>query len=428
MKYLDYLRMSNEKQNKIIPKLRFPEFENVGEWESKTLGQIGNVLMCKRIFAEETNEKEGVPFFKIGTLGGNSDAYISKELFNEYKSKYNFPRKGEVLITCSGTIGKCFIYNGGDAYYQDSNIVWIDNPRLDVSNEMIFLLLTNVNWGRLNSTTITRIYGSDLRGLQLQFPKQLEEQQKIADCLFSLDELITALTQKLEALKEHKKGLMQQLFPGEGETVPRLRFPEFEGSVTWEEKIFGDVATFLKGKGISKIDIVQNGNLPCIRYGELYTYYKETIDSIKSYTNLSPDELVLSTGNDVIIPASGETKEDIATAACVLNSGIALGGDLHIIRSKMNGVFLSYFLNNAKKREIAQLAQGYSVVHLYSEQLKKLNICIPKFEEQQKIADCLSSLDELITSQTEKIETLKLHKKGLMQQLFPAISNINTTD
>lgn len=195
------------------PRVRFGEFEGSGEWEEKVLGRLGDVLMCKRIFAEETNDKEGVPFYKIGTLGGKPDAFINRKLFDEYKSKYNYPRKGEILITCSGTVGKCLPYNGEEAYYQDSNIVWIDNPSLEIKNELLFYILSNVSWGKLNSTTITRIYGPDLKNLSIKFPKNPKEQQKIADCLTTLDELIAAQSQKLEALKRQKKGLMQQLFP-----------------------------------------------------------------------------------------------------------------------------------------------------------------------------------------------------------------------
>lgn len=197
------------------PRLRFPEFRNAGEWIQKTLGDVSEVLMCKRIFAEETNPNGGVPFYKIGTLGGAPDAFISKELFDHYRARYNFPRKGEVLITCSGTVGKCLPYDGKDAYFQDSNIVWLDNPTGEVSNEFLLTLLSSVNWGRLNSTTITRIYGPDLRGVSIKYPEDEAEQQRIADCLSTLDDLITAQAQKLESLKTHKKGLMQQLFPSE---------------------------------------------------------------------------------------------------------------------------------------------------------------------------------------------------------------------
>ena len=124
-------------EGETLPRLRFPEFRDASEWEEKKLGEIGDILMCKRIFAQETNDTEGVPFYKIGTLGSKPDAFISKNLFDEYKAKYNFPRKGEILITCSGTVGKCLPYDGNDAYYQDSNIVWIDNPSLVVRNEFL---------------------------------------------------------------------------------------------------------------------------------------------------------------------------------------------------------------------------------------------------------------------------------------------------
>ena len=212
---------------------------------------------------------------------------------------------------------------------------------------------------------------------------------------------------------------MQNLFPQEGEKVPKYRFKEFEKDGEWVEKSLEEVATILKGKGISKADIVEDGELPCIRYGELYTHYNETISTVKSYTNSSPKDLILSKANDVIIPASGETQIDIAKASCVLESGVALGGDLNIIRSKINGVFLSYYLNNAKKHDIAQMAQGIAVVHLYPNQLKTLKLQIPNPKEQQKIALCLSTLEEIITVLTEKIEQLKQHKNGLMQGLFP---------
>ena len=195
------------------PSLRFPEFHNDPEWEGKELGDVSEVLMCKRIFASETNPNGGVPFYKIGTLGGVPDAFISKDLFEEYKSKYNFPRTGEVLITCSGTVGKCLPYDGSEAYFQDSNIVWIDNSKLKVSNEFLLSILSNVNWSTLNSTTITRIYGPDLRGLAIKFPQNEKEQKCIADCLFSVDDLISDQAENLVALQTHKEGLLQQLFP-----------------------------------------------------------------------------------------------------------------------------------------------------------------------------------------------------------------------
>lgn len=198
--------------------------------------------------------------------------------------------------------------------------------------------------------------------------------------------------------------------------IPKLRFPEFSDS--WELKKLGEVAKFSKGKGISKADISENGETECIRYGELYTVYRETINEIKSRTNIDIKDLVLSEANDVIIPASGETQIDIATASCVLKSGIALGGDLNIIKTNNNGVFLSYLLNSAKKQDIANLAQGISVVHLYSSQLATLKISCPPLAEQQKIATFLSTIDEKLQTLKKKKSLLETYKKGVMQKLF----------
>jgi len=195
-----------------------------------------------------------------------------------------------------------------------------------------------------------------------------------------------------------------------------LRFPEFEGE--WETKKLGEIATFSKGKGISKSDIEENGIIECIRYGELYTHYREVINEIKSKTNVNPSTLVLSEKNDVIIPASGETTIDIATASCVLKSGIALGGDLNIIKTNNNGIFLSYYLNSKKKMEIANLAQGISVVHLYSSQLSSLSLAIPKLNEQNKISSFLALLDKRIQTQSKIIKELLASKATFAKKIF----------
>ena len=200
-------------EGETTPKLRFAEFKDDGDWEEVKLGDLCKVLMCKRIFADQTNTLQGVPFYKIGTLGSSPDAFISQDLYEDYKNRYNFPKQGEVLLTCSGTVGKTIIYDGEDAYYQDSNIVWLDNPMQRVKNELLYYIINNVNWGILNSTTITRIYGDDLRRLNIQFPSCSKEQQKIVDCLSSLDNLIQAKDSQIDTLKNHKQGLMQQLFP-----------------------------------------------------------------------------------------------------------------------------------------------------------------------------------------------------------------------
>ena len=206
---------------------------------------------------------------------------------------------------------------------------------------------------------------------------------------------------------------------GKPALVPKLRFPEFREGRKWPQHELGEKAVILKGKGIAKADLDPNGPQACIRYGELYTRYGETIREVVSRTKVPASELFLSKPDDVIIPSSGETKIDIAKASCVLAADIALGGDLNVIRSELNGTFLSYYLNGPKRLDIAKVAQGDTVAHLYPHQLEAIRIAVPSIPEQHKIAECLSSVDELMAAQARKVDALKTHKKGLMQQLFP---------
>ena len=198
--------------------------------------------------------------------------------------------------------------------------------------------------------------------------------------------------------------------------TPTLRFPEFKEE--WENTKLGKVAKFSKGKGISKSEISEYGINECIRYGELYTRYGEVIQDVFSKTNADINKSVVSEANDVIIPASGETQIDIATASCVMKSGVILGGDLNIIKTNKNGVFLSYYLNSKRKLDIANLAQGISVVHLYSSQLALLNLNFPTLPEQQKIATFLTAVDEKLQASKQKKSLLEQYKKGVIQKIF----------
>ena len=200
-----------EKNNKTlnVPHLRFPEFS--GEWEKELLGTTCKVLMCKRILASQTNSDCGVPFYKIGTIGGVPDAYISKELFESYRAKYNYPRKGEVMITCAGTVGKAMIFDGHDSYYQDSNIVWIDNPTNTIDNTFLYHFISKVDWSKLNTTTIVRIYNDDLRQLWISYPT-LSEQRKISIFLNLLNQRIETQKKIIEDLKKLKDVIRTKLF------------------------------------------------------------------------------------------------------------------------------------------------------------------------------------------------------------------------
>ena len=201
---------------------------------------------------------------------------------------------------------------------------------------------------------------------------------------------------------------------------PSLRFPEFAGE--WKEERLSEIADIYKGAGISKDQLSDNGE-PCILYGELYTKYKtETITEVISRTDIDNTKLVRSKANDVIIPCSGETAEDIATARCVIKDGILLGGDLNIIRlHNYDGSFVSYQLNGKRKYDIAKVAQGVSVVHLYGEHLKGVKTVNPYLAEQKKISRFLSLLDERIAVQNRLIEDLKKFKCAIVEKLYSEI-------
>ena len=249
----------NNKHKKLnVPNLRFPEFQ--GEWEKCKLGDLCNVLMCKRILASQTNTEEGVPFYKIGTIGNAPDAYISKELFDDYKTRYNYPHKGEVMITCAGTVGKCVIYDGKDAYYQDSNIVWIDNPSQCISNSFLYHLLAKVDWRKLNSTTIIRIYNDDLRNLKLSYP-QIEEQQKISRLLSFLDERIVTQNKIIDKLQSLIKGINQNVFTDDGFNYMLKELCEVRSGYS------GNQLTSKKGLKVSRIETISGHKVNIERVG-----------------------------------------------------------------------------------------------------------------------------------------------------------------
>jgi type I restriction enzyme S subunit len=198
--------------------------------------------------------------------------------------------------------------------------------------------------------------------------------------------------------------------------TPQLRFREFTDE--WQEKRLGDIAEFFKGVGLVKEETCPDGKIRCVRYGELYTDYNEIITTTISGTNTPQNKLFIGQSNDILIPSSGETSFDIAKATCVKVDNIAFGGDLNIIRSKNDGLFLSYYLNSARKKQIARIAQGNSVVHLYSSQLKGLAVNLPEIKEQSKIASFLTTVDEKISNLESKKTQFEKYKKGVMQKIF----------
>ncbi|MBU2912706.1 restriction endonuclease subunit S [Reichenbachiella agariperforans] len=404
-----------------IPTLRFPEFS--GEWEKKKLGEIttkvGSGSTPKG--GESIYEKNGIPFIRSQNVNGDrlvlDEVHISEEINNRMKGSI-VKAKDVLLNITGGSIGRsCVVPNDFKAGNVNQHVCIIRLTN-GYSSQIIQSLMASSKGQKLIHEGQT---GSGREGLNFESIRLFNfklpthpEQEKIAGFLSLVDEKIGHLSRKKELLEAYKKGVMQEIFSQE------IRFKADDGSAfeDWEEKKLGEVATFSKGKGISKNDIHENGRTQCIRYGELYTLYGESIKDIKSSTDVPVNELELSHGNDVIIPASGETQIDIATASCVLEKGIALGGDLNIVRGEFNGVWMSYYLNSAKKIDIAKLSQGISVVHLYSSQLKSLSIQLPPLPEQQKIADFLGAIDGKIAVVGDQLAKAKEWKKGLLQGMF----------
>ena len=206
--------------------------------------------------------------------------------------------------------------------------------------------------------------------------------------------------------------------------VPKLRFKEFNNE--WKNTSLNKIVNFSKGNLLSKADLEEEGLYPCILYGQLYTKYSEVIREVYSKTNRNDKNLIMSKYGDVLIPSSGETPIDISTASCIMLDNILLGGDINILSpNNCDGRFLSYMINNNKRKEIAKVAQGHSVVHLYNDNLRKINVNIPSLAEQNKISNILELLDKKIELQTKKIEDLKLFKLYTENNLLNSNASIN---
>ena len=195
-------------------------FENKGEgWEEKTLGDIGKPSMCKRILKDQTSSEGDIPFYKIGTFGKTPNAYISKDIYDLYRTKFSFPKKGDILISASGTIGRRVRYDGEPAFFQDSNIVWIDNDETQVLNDYLYVFYEFCDWQPSKGATIARLYNSNLTSIKIAFPKSLEEQKNILKKINALSsetkKLEAIYQQKINDLEELKKSVLQKAFAGE---------------------------------------------------------------------------------------------------------------------------------------------------------------------------------------------------------------------
>lgn len=407
---------NNNTKNLNVPNLRFPEFS--GEWKKCKLGDLCNVLMCKRILVSQTNTEDGVPFYKIGTIGSTPDAYISKELFDDYKVKYNYPRKGEVMITCAGTVGKCVVYDGEDAYFQDSNIVWIDNPTQYISNGFLFHLLSKVDWRKLNSTTIIRIYNDDLRNLKMSYPRK-EEQQKISHLLSLLDERIATQNKIIEKYESLIKGIGNKLFSF------KMRFKTNDGNdfPSWKTKSFENIGKTFSGlSGKAKEDF---------GIGKPYIQYKQVFDTPQIQIQNCGLVNVLDSENqnnvkygDILFTVSSETPDEIGMSSVLLDevdemylNSFCFGYRLSSFEV-LNPLYASYFFRDSSFRnKVVKIAQGSTRYNISKSEFIKLKISLPCIEEQARIASFLSAVDEKIKEEKEILALYLIQKNHLLRQM-----------
>lgn len=401
------------------PKLRFPEF--TGEWQQCKLGDIGSVSMCKRIFKEQTTENGDIPFYKIGTFGGKADAYISKDLFEEYKAKYPFPKIGDILISASGSIGRTVEFNGENAYFQDSNIVWLNHDER-VDNSFLKQFYSIVKWSGLEGSAIKRLYNSNILKTEISLPS-LPEQQKIASLFTELDTLIQSAEKELEGYRELKQGMLQKMFPKKGEKVPEVRFPEFTGD--WEERKLSELATMharIGWQNLRTSEFLDTGNYMLItgtdfedgrvNYSTCHYVEKERYDQDKN----------IQIKNGSILITKDGTLGKVAYVEG-LNMPATLNAGVFNIEvrdeNETDGKYLFQFLRAPfLMNYVAQKVAGSTIKHLNQNILVDFPISIPSKEEQKKIGEYFSNLDNLITLQQKEIDGYKELKKGLLQQMF----------
>lgn len=402
----------------LVPSLRFPEFRNEGEWEESLIDDICYMQSGKFIAAAEISSDFEDGMFPC--FGGNG--------LRGYTKTYNQSGRYSLIGRQGALCGNVNLVEG-DFYATEHAVV--TTPKLGISTNWLFYNLTLLNLNRFAT-------GQAQPGLSVEVldkvpcavPINEKEQQKIADCLSSLDELIAAQAEKINALKTHKKGLMQQLFPREGETLPRLRFPEFRGAEEWVEKPLSVLVKSLDA-GVS----VNSGDRPAkenesgiLKTSAVTAGVFEPKENKVVTDELEQSRLKEPVLKNTIIISRMNTPALVGANAYVTESyeNLYLPDRLWAAKPTSEGDirFTAYILGSSQGRSsLSELATGTSgsMKNISKSAVLDLKVLVPSTEEQQKIAECLSSIDTLIAAHAEKLGTFKVHKKGLMQQLFPAI-------
>ena len=373
----------SKKIMKNIPKLRFSEFVNNGEWEKNRFSKYIKLYRGsspRPIQNYLTQSNIGVNWIKIGDTKNAINFKINKveeKITLKGAEKSRKVKVGELILANSMSFGKTYELEINGCIYDG----WFVLREYEEYFHKPFLLqflnseYMQKQYNKLSAGGIVQNISSQIVNQTILFHTSIQEQKKIADCLNSMDSLISAQSQKVELLKEHKNGLLQNLFPKDGENIPKFRFPEFKNDMEWKKESLKKLFNFLRGSVFSKVDIIENGMNKCIHYGELFTTYKEKISIIKSYTNITTGQF--SKKGDILMPSSDVTPEGLATASAIFEDDIILGGDINILRPKkeINSLFVSYFLNSNKK-EIMKLVTGTTVKHIYNKDIANLEINI----------------------------------------------------
>lgn len=411
----------NKTENKLVPELRFPEFVNDGEWEVKNLGQLGIFLGGGTPDRSNSNYWIGnIPWISSSDISENNIHNISITRFiNENAIKQSATKivpKGSILFVSRVGVGKLAINKDDICTSQDfTSFVphGVFNYFVGYYFSVNKQLLQSLNQG----TSIKGFSKNDLENFTLKYPKNPNEQQKIADCLSSLDEAITAHNEKVETLKNHKKGLLQNLFPQEGETVPKYRFPEFKNDGEWAKKKLGDkeISSFVNQKiSVEKLNrnsyISTENMLP--EFSGISTSSK--LPSSGSFTKFIEKDILFSNIRPYLKKVwKSNMKGGASNDILVFRSGAEIQSEFLECILK-NDTFINYVMKSAK---------GVKMPRGDKDSMRKYPFFVPSLIEQQKIAACLSEVDNLITAQSDKIEKLKAHKNGLMQRLFPKSEN-----
>lgn len=403
-----------EKKSK--PEVRFKGIE--GEWVSLKLGTIGDVKMCKRIFSNQTSDNDDIPFFKIGTFGKKADAFISKELYQEFRNKYPFPKKGDILISASGTIGRTVVYDGQNAYFQDSNIVWLNNDESKVINKFLYYIYGNLSY-ESEGGTIQRLYNSIILNSKFSFPTNKTEQQKIGNFFENLDQLITQHQQKHSKLKALKKAMLDKMFPKQGQVVPEIRFKGFEGD--WVTEVFANLADLKRGLTYSPSNVTLNTGVKVLRSSNINEdrFVQREDDVFVNYEAINIDFVK---ENDILITSANGSSRLVGKHAIVNKLDYkAVHGGFMLLASAKNPYFLNACMDTEWYNKFVNqytAGGGGSIGNLSKSDLEIQIVLVPEESEQKKIGNYFKNLDELIINHDLQITKLQNIKKAFLAKMF----------